>query len=105
MPEKHVLPNGHAGLNWNYLLAVDNQFSRVPGSVNTLMSGRAVAYNSSGHPASISAGPTGRFDFVGAYFGIARPSAEGEILHVEAWRGKQRVGERHCASRISEQSG
>lgn len=86
------IPNGHAGLNWNYLLAINNQLYRGPGYVNTLTSGRAVAYNSSGHPVTISALPGEHFDFVGAYFGVAWPSAEGENLMVEAWREGLVVG-------------
>lgn len=86
------IPNGHAGLNWNYLLAIDNQLYRGPGYVNTLASGRAVAYNSSGHPVTISAMPDEQFDFFGAYFGVAWPAAEGEGLVVEAWRGEKLVG-------------
>ena len=86
------IPNGHAGLNWNYLLAIDNQLYRGPGYVNTLTSGRAVAYNSSGHPVTISGMPDEQFDFLGAYFGVAWPAAEGESLVVEAWRGAELVG-------------
>lgn len=87
------IPNGHAGLNWDYLLAVDNQHYNGPGYVNTLVSGRNVAYNSSGHPVTIAArGADAAFDFQGGYFGAAWPRAEGETLLVEAWRGQRRVG-------------
>jgi len=86
------IPNGNAGLGWDYLLAVDNQLYRGPGYVNVLTSGRAVAYNSSGHPVTVSGYPAGsRFDFVGAYFAVAWPRAQGELLRVEAWRGGQQV--------------
>jgi hypothetical protein len=86
------IPNGYAGLDWDYLLAVDNQLYRGPGYVNVLISGRAVAYNSSGHPATISALPGERFDFAGAHFAVAWPSAEGETLIAEAWRDGVLVG-------------
>ncbi|MDX1736375.1 MAG: hypothetical protein R3228_18500, partial [Halioglobus sp.] len=38
------IPNRHLGLNWDYLLAVDNQEYGGPGYVNGLVSGHAVAY-------------------------------------------------------------
>lgn len=79
------LASGYAGLDWDYLLAVDNQFYKGPGYVNALISGANVAYNSSGHPVTISAGG-GYFDFVGGYIAVAWPSAEGELLLVRAWR-------------------
>lgn len=86
------LPNGYAGLSWDYLLAVDNQFYEGPGYVNGLTSGANVAYNSSGHPVTIRAdGADGRFDFVGAFFAAAWPEAEGETLIVTAWRDLQEV--------------
>ncbi|MFT4518073.1 MAG: hypothetical protein ACI9JM_000450 [Halioglobus sp.] len=80
------IPNGHGGLDWDYLLAVDNQQYGGPGYVNGLVSGHAVAYNSSGHPVTISAPAGSVFDFVGGYFSIAWPAAQGELLDVVAWR-------------------
>lgn len=88
------IPNGHAGLNWDYLIAVHNQQYAGPGYVNGLTSGQAVAYNSSGHPVTISAPAGERFDFVGGYFSVAWSSAHGETLDVEAWRDGQRVARR-----------
>lgn len=88
------LPAGYAGLAWDYLLAVDNQFYKGPGYVNGLMSGAKVAYNSSGHPVTISAvEPGSNFDFLGGYFSVAWHNAEGEELIVRAWRGDEQVGE------------
>lgn len=91
------IANGHLGLDWDYLLAVDNQYYGGPGYVNTLRSGRVVGYNSSGHPVTVSARNGERFDFEGAYFGIAWPNAEGEILHVEAWRDGRMIGQEQFA--------
>jgi hypothetical protein len=87
------IPNGHLGLNWDYLLAVHNQQYKGPGYVNGLVSGHAVAYNSSGHPVTISAQAGGSFDFVGGYFSVAWPNAEGEVLELRAWRGGELVAQ------------
>lgn len=85
------LPNGHLGLNWDYLLAVHNQEYAGPGYVNGRTSGHAVAYNSSGHPVTISA-PAGQvFDFVGGFFSVAWNNAHGEVLELEAFRDGERV--------------
>ena len=88
------IASGYAGLAWDYLLAVDNQFYKGPGYVNGLMSGSMVAYNSSGHPVTIAALQAGEtFDFVGGYFSVAWHNAEGETLHIKAWRGDELVAE------------
>jgi len=85
---------GYAGLDWDYLLAVDNQFYKGPGYVNGLMSGAMVAYNSSGHPVTVRGLPPKEyFDFVGGYFTVAWHNAEGETLHIKAWRGDVLVAE------------
>jgi len=85
------IPNGHLSLDWDYLLATDNQLYGGPGYVNGLVSGHAVAYNSSGHPVTIASVPPEVFDFVGGYFSVAWPNAQGEELQVVAWRGEQEV--------------
>ncbi len=85
------IPNGHKGLNWDYLLAMNHQTARGPGYINVLNSGHAVAYNSSGHPATISAKKGEFFDFIGGFFAVAWSKANGEILQIEAFRGKNRV--------------
>lgn len=86
------LATGHMGLDWDYLLAVDNQHYRGPGYANVLAGGAAVGYNSSGYPVTVRSLSSGeRFDFVGAYFGVAWPQAEGEMLTLEAWRNGVRV--------------
>ena len=50
-----------------------------------------MAYNSSGHPVTISAPEGEFFDFVGGYFSVAWPTAEGEVLNIAAWRESQLV--------------
>ena len=88
------LAAGYAGLDWSYLLAVDNQFYKGPGYINGLMSGANVAYNSSGHPVTVrGVEPGARFDFVGGFFSVAWHNAEGETLIVRAWRDGERVAE------------
>ena len=73
-------------------MAVANQTYNGPGFVNVLRSGRNVGYNSSGHPVTITPSPGRRyFDFVGGWFGVAWPKAEGETLLVEAWRDGQSI--------------
>jgi hypothetical protein len=85
------IPSGTAGLDWNYLNAIDAVFAGHAGYVNTLASGHYVGYSSSGHPVTVSL-PAG-FDFLGAYFGAALTEAEGETLRVQAFRGGVPVGE------------
>jgi hypothetical protein len=81
---------GLGGVDWFYLNAIEAVPARGPGYVNTLGSGRYVAYSSSGHPVTISR--RGGFDFVGGYFGVGWADAEGEILRIEARRGGAVVG-------------
>lgn len=85
------VPSGVAGLDWNYLNAIDAVSGGGAGYVNTLASGRYVGYGSSGHPVTVSR--TGAFDFYGAYFGVGLPQAEGETLRIQAWRGGVAVGD------------
>tara|TARA_Y100001968_G_C19396882_1_gene738830 strand:- start:98 stop:1333 length:1236 start_codon:yes stop_codon:yes gene_type:complete len=87
------IPNGHNGLNWNYLLAMFHQTARGPGYINVLNSGHGVAYNSSGHPVTITAQKGEFFDFIGGYFTVAWEKANGEILEVEAFRGNKRIAQ------------
>lgn len=86
------LAHGYRGLGWDYLLAIDNQYYQGPGYVNVLSSGRMVGYSSSGYPVSVTGRvPEQRFDFTGAHFGVAWPTAEGDLLHLEAWRDGHKV--------------
>jgi hypothetical protein len=85
------IPSGVAGLEWDYVNVVDAVWPDAPGYVNTLASGRYVAYNSSGFAATLSRRQ--RFDFHGAYFGAAVPQAHGERLHARAYRGDALVAD------------
>lgn len=78
------IPDGYDGLNWHNFVAAHDKFYGGAGYVNTTMSGEFVAYNGSGHPVEIDRKRP--FDFVGGYFGVAWPHAEGETLQIRAWR-------------------
>ena len=84
------MPNGVGGLNWDALLAVDNEFYGGEGYVNATMSGKYVAYNTSGYPVTIE--HEDGFDFSGGYFAVAWRSAEEETLQIRAWRGEELLG-------------
>ncbi|WP_421950505.1 hypothetical protein [Pelagibacterium sp.] len=79
------VPNGYGGLHWENWVATHGRFYEGEGYINTMMSGEYVAYTSSGHPTAIAGDQP--FDFIGGYFGVAWSSAEGETLHIRAWRG------------------
>jgi hypothetical protein len=85
------VPDGVAGLNWLNLIAVNNEYYGGEGYINNTVSGKYVAYNTSGYPVTIS--HEDGFDFYGAYFGVAWQNAEGEILEIRAWRNDQLVAE------------
>lgn len=87
------IPDGHLGLKWNYLLAMNNKRSRGPGYINVLNSGHAIGYSSSGHPVTIEAFKGKTFDFIGGYFTVAWSKANGEELKVEAYRKGKKVFE------------
>lgn len=79
------IPAGYRGLDWSHWVATHNKFYEGEGYVNSTMSGDFVAYNSSGHPVTISRDRA--FDFIGGFFGSAWLRAEGETLQVKGWRG------------------
>jgi hypothetical protein len=85
------MPDGVGGVKWSNLIPVANDMYGGEGYINNTVSGSHVAYNTSGYPVTIEH-PSG-FDFVGGYFGVAWPAAEGERLEVQAWRGGDLVGE------------
>ena len=87
------IPDGHLGLKWNYLLAINNKTARGPGYVNILNSGHGIAYSSSGHPVTIEAFKGKTFDFVGGYFTVGWGKANGEELKIEAFRKGEKVFE------------
>ena len=85
------VPNGYGGLGWSGLNAISFMFTSGEGYVNTTQSGEYLSYSSSGHPVHIFSDTP--FDFVGGYFGIAWPSAEGETIRARAYRGETLISE------------
>ena len=85
------MPTHPRDLEWVNLIVSDNETYRGSGYVNNTVSGNHIGYNSSGYPVTVTRDEP--FDFVGAYFGVAWPQAEGETLDVRAWRDEQLVGE------------
>jgi hypothetical protein len=83
------LPSGHAGVHWSNWVATHNRTYEGEGYINGTMSGEYVGYNGSGHPVAIERAEG--FDFIGGYFSVAWAEAEGETLHVRAWRGDELV--------------
>jgi len=78
------LPAGYHRLSWRNWVVTHQKFYDGEGYVNSTMSGEFVAYNSSGHPVTVSSDRP--FDFVGGFFGSAWLDAEGETLQVRGWR-------------------
>ena len=87
------IPDGHLGLKWDYLLAMNNKRSRGPGYINVLNSGHGIGYSSSGHPVTIKALRGEKFDFIGGFFTVAWSKANGEELKIEAYRNGKKVFE------------
>ncbi len=86
----HKIPSGLGGLHWDGLNAIEKTYyPHGAGYANTAVSGQLVAYNTSGHPATIA--DEEGFDFRGAYFGVGWPWAQGEELIIEAWRDDRRI--------------
>ena len=85
------VPNEYGGLNWSGLNAISFNFTSGEGYVNTAQSGEYLSYSSSGHPVIISSDTP--FDFIGGYFGIAWPNAEGETIRARAYRGDTLISE------------
>lgn len=81
------IPGGYIALNWHNWVVTHNRTYGGEGYVNGTISGEYVAYNGSGLPASIEGEQP--FDFVGGYFSVAWADAEGETLHIKAWRDGQ----------------
>lgn len=81
------VPGGYGGLNWDNFVMAHEKVYGVPGYRNNIVSGEFVAYNGSGHPAAIFSSKS--FDFEGGYFGVSNNWAEGETLHIHAFRGAE----------------
>lgn len=85
------IPEGYGGLCWRNWVATHQKLYRGDGYINAAVSGEYVAYNSSGHPATICSDKP--FDFLGSHVGVAWPEAEDADIVVTAWRGDEKVAE------------
>ncbi len=83
----YEIPRGYAGLDWYNWVATHQKMYKSEGMINGTTSSEYFAYNSSGHPATISR--TQPFDLAGTYLGVAWPAAERFDVEVKAWRGNQ----------------
>jgi hypothetical protein len=83
------MPNGYYGLNWQNWVVAHQRFYKSEGYINGTTSGEFIAYNGSGHPMTVYRDKP--FDFIGGNFTSAWREAEGEVLHVKAWRGEELV--------------
>ena len=81
------VPNGYAGLRWTNWVATHPKVYEAAGLYNATVSGEFVAYNSSGHPATIASGRP--FDFAGTYLSVIWPGAEAREVIVRGWRGER----------------
>lgn len=81
------VPSGYEGLDWHNWVVTHNRTYEGEGYLNGTMSGEFVAYNGSGLPALITSMQP--FDFEGGYLSGAWARADGEVLHLRAWRGEQ----------------
>jgi len=93
------VPNGYAGLRWYNWVAIYQHTLESVGMVNATVSGEYVAYNSSGHAATVSSGQP--FDFVGGYIGVLWPEGEQGDVIVRAWRADRLVFEDRLRARIA----
>ncbi|WP_332694000.1 hypothetical protein [Devosia sp.] len=83
------IPSGYMGLDWSNFVMTHQKFYEPEGYRNGVLSGEFLAYNGSGHPATISRDKP--FDFVGGYFGVSTLRAEGETLIITGWHDEQEV--------------
>lgn len=95
----YEIPNGYGGLNWHNWISTHHKFYEGSGYINATVSGEYLAYNSSGHPASISS--DGTFDLRGFYIGVAWPKAERSDLLITAWRDDDMTYQDRLRSSIS----
>jgi len=81
------IPNGFGDLQWHNWISTHQKLYRGAGYINATTSGEYLAYNSSGHPASISSDQP--FDLVQANIGVAWSEAEQGDITITAWRQDQ----------------
>ncbi len=87
----YEVPNGYAGLNWTNWISTHQRFYNGAGYINATVSSEYMAYNSSGHPATIWSEHD--FDFAGASLGVAWDQAAEHDVIIRAWRRDDLVRE------------
>ena len=87
----YELPYGYASLNWINWIATHQKLYKGAGYINATVSSEYMAYNSSGHPATVFSDEP--FDFVGTYIGVAWPNAEKHEIVVQGLRKDELVYE------------
>jgi len=85
------IPNGLAGLDWRNWVAAHQKLYNGAGYINATTSAEYIAYNSSGHPATVSS--PAPFDFVGTNLGVAWPGAEEFDVIFRGFLGEELVYE------------
>lgn len=84
------MPSSH-GYRWHNMIAAHASFYGGWGYVNGTVSGAYSAYNSSGHPATLSSDRP--FDFRGAFVSVAWPAAMDAPVRITAYRKGDVVAE------------
>ena len=87
----YELPYGYASLHWINWISTHQKFYKGAGFINATVSSEYMAYNSSGHPATVFSDEP--FDFVGTYIGVAWPNAEKHEIVVQGLRKDELVYE------------
>jgi len=85
----YEIPNAYGELDWQNWIATHQKYYGGYGYINGATSGEYVAYNSSGHPATIES--SNPFDFLGAHVGVAWPQAEKGLIDIKAWRDNELI--------------
>lgn len=83
----YEIPRGYGGLDWYNWVATHQKMYKSEGMINGTVSSEYFAYNSSGHPATISMAQP--FDLAGVHVGVAWPQAERFDVEINAWRGAE----------------
>ena len=95
----YEIPSGYGAMNWTNWIATHQKFYKGYGYINSTVSDEFMAYNSSGHPATIWSDEP--FNFDGVYIGAAWHQAETSDILIRAWRGDSIVFEDKIRAKTS----
>jgi hypothetical protein len=95
----YEIPNRYGNLGWENWIATHHKFYKGSGYVNNTTSGEYIAYNSSGHPASIHSDKV--FDLIGVNLGVAWPKAENSPVRIRAWRDSELLYEDEIMAKVA----